>query len=157
MYWDRENLVWAAGLFEGEGCISLRHQGRSGGRDQWRLTMGMTDEDVITKFHHIVKCGSVNLYVDKRPQSKKPMYCWGTYTRRDVYALLAAFYPFLGLRRQTKAQEALISLPSVNSLRQYTCLKCGKPQKGHSRLPRKGGGRGAGNWVCPANEELGQA
>jgi uncharacterized protein (AIM24 family) len=25
--WTRENIAWAAGLFEGEGCINEHHKG----------------------------------------------------------------------------------------------------------------------------------
>jgi hypothetical protein len=46
-------LAWAAGVFEGEGCFSL-HKVTSAWHKEYRyfrMSMGMTDEDVVRRFH----------------------------------------------------------------------------------------------------------
>ena len=101
--WTRENIAWAAGLFEGEGSISIKPQTA-------QLHLAMTDEDVVRKFHAIVGMG--NVYgpgIDKRKPHYKPSWRWAVGGSKKSQALLAAFWPFLGARRQAKARDAISS------------------------------------------------
>ena len=109
--WKREEVVWAAGLFEGEGTITSQiPRDRKRDRRVWHLRIRMNDEDVIKKFHAFVKLGNVT-------QTGDGMWCWQTARRAHVYALLAALYSFLGERRRARASEAMGALPSVDSIR----------------------------------------
>ena len=55
---DKElKVAWAAGLFEGEGCIT---HNISHGRSYRKLTMNMTDKDVMQKFVDIIGYGNLN-------------------------------------------------------------------------------------------------
>lgn len=98
--------AWAAGLFEGEGYIQIRN--REYGRE-CRLSLEMTDEDVVAKFARI--CGGYVTGPKTRrstPHSnRKPTWSWAIYRKDDVVALLQAFLPYLGKRRAAKAREAL--------------------------------------------------
>ena len=118
--WNREELIWAAGLFEGEGCLS-RHNNKY--CNYWVLKVSMTDEDVVRKFHRIVKSGNVTGPIIKEKTSKgterKPQWEWRSASRKDVYALCVAFWPFMGIRRQAKMTEAILSIPPV-----YDPSKC---------------------------------
>ena len=97
--------LWAAGLFEGEGCISSRN-GRS-----YLLCLQMTDEDVVKRFADWAGVGKFRA----RPvlEGYKPVFEWRTSHRRDVQSVLNRLLPHLGARRAEKAREALISLMRV--------------------------------------------
>lgn len=100
--WTRENIAWAAGLFEGEGCITTQ-KGRAG-----RLDLISTDQDVIRKFYAIVGVGRVN--GPYRPNSSlghKPQWRWSVSGFENIQALLAAFWTFLCERRRKRAIEVL--------------------------------------------------
>jgi hypothetical protein len=51
-----EEIAWAAGLFEGEGCIS--HMQRGSGLDL-QIALAMTDEEVVRRFDAVVDRGRV--------------------------------------------------------------------------------------------------
>lgn len=100
--WTRENIAWAAGLFEGEGCINAANAKRSPS-----LAIAMTDEDVLRKFYAIIGLGSLNgPYRADRP-GWKPIWMWHCGGHKQVQAVLAAMYPFLCSRRQSRALEVL--------------------------------------------------
>jgi hypothetical protein len=98
--WTRENIAWIAGLFEGEGCIDM-HGSNS------RLILNMTDEDVIRKLRRIAGVGAVYGPRKIAKPHHKPIFCWKVTNRLDVYALLAAIYPFMGVRRASTIEAAL--------------------------------------------------
>lgn len=97
-----ENLTscaWAAGLFEGEGCIS---------DDELRLKM--TDEDVVRRFAAVVGLGTIYPPYRSRQPNRRPAWVWVSGRRHDVEVILARFLPYLGVRRATRAREALAAL-----------------------------------------------
>lgn len=62
--------AWLAGLFEGEGCISL-----AGTRVQ--LSIAMTDRDVVERFVSMVGYGKVTCRPGKlNGEYKKEMFYW---------------------------------------------------------------------------------
>jgi len=97
-------IAWAAGLFEGEGCISSKPPGKRGSGAQLRL--GMNDKDVVEKFRRIVGCGGLYAH-NPGTGSVKPNWTWYVYAADKVGPILEAFLPFLGERRTAKALEAL--------------------------------------------------
>jgi hypothetical protein len=98
---DLFDLAWAAGLFEGEGCISVR---RSSKYVVLRCAVAMTDEEAVRFFHERWN-GSVH-YRDYKA-SQKPAWAW------EVNARLAASFltdllPFFRTQRvRRKAELAL--------------------------------------------------
>ena len=104
--WSRENLAWAAGIFEGEGCITRRH------KTQTNLVMTMTDEDVVRKFHSIIGHGRVyGPYTNH--SGVKPQWRWVCTGSRHCIAVLAALWCFLGKRRQERAAVAFRELALI--------------------------------------------
>ena len=100
--WTRENIAWAAGLFEGEGSISIKRQTA-------QLSLGMTDEDVVRRFYSIIGIGKIyGPYRDKRKLTHKQMWIWTIGGARQCQAVLAALWNHLGKRRKHKAEEAII-------------------------------------------------
>ena len=102
------SIEWAAGLFEGEGCMTWRDKEHK--RPYLKLTM--TDFDVVQKFAEIVNCGSLTS-VDKKKSNWKAQLLWRTTNRKDVIRILNTFLPYLGNRRAYKALNILDSLELV--------------------------------------------
>lgn len=102
---NREDLAWAAGLFEGEGHVGMH--GRSGNRSIV-ASLNMTDEDVVKQFQRIVNVGVIY----PRPPQKdgwKPQWCWKVGSFEEVQAIIAMLWPWLQSRRKTQAKTALTS------------------------------------------------
>jgi hypothetical protein len=98
MRFDLFAIGWAAGLFEGEGCIDMagHHRGI-------RLTLSSTDFDVIERFAEIVGVGRV------RPSRTsdlgvKPMLQWQV-NGDPAAEVLRELMPYLGARRLARAEE----------------------------------------------------
>lgn len=97
----REDLAWAAGLFEGEGSISLKPK-------TLQLQLASTDEDVVRKFCGLIGLGKVyGPYISGKPRHK-PTFHWHVSGHEKCQAILAAFWGFLCSRRQSRAKEALL-------------------------------------------------
>lgn len=96
------NLAWAAGLFEGEGCITMNKLNK-----QKKLSLGTTDEDICQKFASIVKIGHIygprNIVI--RDVLFKPVWEWVCSSPNDARQLLSLFRPYLGQRRLKRARE----------------------------------------------------
>lgn len=96
---------WAAGLFEGEGCLT-----RAG--DTWQLRIKMTDLDVLQRFQHWAKAGNVvqefspSLIERMKEGRAKQAYAWSIAGRNIVMPILR-MRPFLGARRGLKADAFL--------------------------------------------------
>jgi len=96
-------IAWAAGLFEGEGYLSL-----SGGVRPY-AGLNMTDEDVVRRFHEVIGVGSVT---GPHHGAKKPRWTWRTtsYATFIVFADLVSGH--LGIRRSARLAELLDFKPA---------------------------------------------
>lgn len=111
------DIAWAAGLFEGEGCISgsqrykstLNEDGerrKSGFR--WSLSMNSTDHDVLRRFGKIVGVERFHgPYNDLRGGHYKPQLSWCTSTLEETQTVLGLLMPYLGERRMAKAKQCM--------------------------------------------------
>jgi hypothetical protein len=95
-----EEIAWAAGLFEGEGCVT-----DVGGR--FALLVTNTDEWVIRRFDEIMPMGRVyGPYRNSEADGhrRKPFWAWQAYEENgfDAMQLLA---PLLSPRRRARAYE----------------------------------------------------
>lgn len=99
--------AWMAGLFEGEGYLTVR-------RDQKkpRLVLGLdsTDADVIERLAAIAGVGKVNGPYEQRGIGTKPVHKWRTWAADDVESLLNRMWLGLGARRREKAVAAMTEL-----------------------------------------------
>lgn len=102
----REHMAWAAGLFEGEGCVSARVR-RTNKHDRSIVArLRMSDEDVVRRFHSVVGVGHVNgPYLDS--DRKKPTWVWQTGSFEAVQAVIAFMWPWLHSRRRARMRELL--------------------------------------------------
>jgi hypothetical protein len=114
-------VAWAAGLFEGEGCLTSIHQGE--GRINLVMKLGMTDEDVVRKFARIVGCGNVR---EQHPtgRGRKTSWHWYCGAQKEIERLVAFFSPYFGTRRLARASELL------EARRQYVERRRGDPRAG---------------------------
>ena len=91
--------AWAAGLFEGEGCISIRPDVKS-----VILKLSSTDKDILDRFHKIVGGGAI--YESKVKPGRKPCWEWNMGLKKDVVKTLERFLPYFGERRAYTALNA---------------------------------------------------
>ena len=102
-----EDLAWAAGLFEGEGCITLQVDKRNTNTyKKMALFLAMIDEDVVRKFHGIVQVGNVSLAhtPSMKKNGQKPQWRWCAYGG-EAEELLWELLPHLGSRRKARSLE----------------------------------------------------
>lgn len=93
-----EEIAWAAGLFEGEGSMSVRSN------HGVNLYLGMTDEDTVRRFHSVMGAGQV--YTKRRARAHyKILYAWHCDRSADVTRILNLFFPWFGERRRERAAE----------------------------------------------------
>lgn len=102
----REELAWAAGIYEGEGSCGPNMQK---GRPYPRMVMKMNDHDVVERFGLILGVGVVKPYCtpDMKRNGRKTMSLWGVYGFEGVQAVAAMFWPWLGERRKTQIETTL--------------------------------------------------
>lgn len=108
-------LAWAAGFFEGEGCIECcpTTQSKRHGYDSFctRLTLSQkgteTDPpDVLVRFANLLKGGKI--YKEKDRDMWRYVICKKWY----VKAALKSMLPWLGERRSAKAHECIQAIMS---------------------------------------------
>ena len=115
---------WLAGLFEGEGCISMDKLGKA------RAQLCSTDRDVIEKFARIVRVGCIHPQARKESRElpqRRPIWTWGVYEQGAVRYFIELLLPHLGERRSQRAREALAAIDAYEQSRQRFCVHCGKP------------------------------
>lgn len=104
-------IAWAAGVFEGEGSF---HAGRGVG-----MKVAMTDEDVVRRFADVMGWRVYGPYLQKesRPgwsKARKPIFHARVDNFEQVQAAIAMFWPWLGVRRRSRAAELLLSIPRTS-------------------------------------------
>ena len=109
------DVAWAAGLFEGEGCITTD----SRYKNHRRITINMTDEDVMQRFVEIVDYGRLRgPYMAGKPGTPKAKHKkrwqWCTGKKPEVLRILKMFLPYFGKRRLEKAIEAINKIEIIN-------------------------------------------
>lgn len=103
---NREELAWAGGFFEGEGCIS---QAKKASNIAFRLSLVNTDLEDLERFHRAV--GGVGKvygpYSYKDRPTHKPQWQWVCQRFETAQAVLAMLWPGLSTRRRETARETL--------------------------------------------------
>lgn len=120
--------AWAAGLFEGEGCIYVPKDG-SRGRSQ--LIVRMTDLDVMQRFHSIVGVGQMKPVKHHRAWKPhfKEAWEWRVSRWPDVLMLADKFKSHLGARRTARLAE-LLAKPRKSPKTLHSVCKRGHPLDG---------------------------
>jgi hypothetical protein len=98
------DVAWAAGLFEGEGCISYGVK-----RGNVIVQVRMTDRDIIERLHAVVPCPKIGIVLPKSDHHKT-QYRWTLTAPDRIREFLNMTLPYFGERRSTRAQELLAFL-----------------------------------------------
>ena len=99
---DREELAWAAGFFDGEGCFSYTEKARYG-----VATITQADIRPLDRFKTAVRVGNVYGPYDKKypgRMSKQPQWIYRAHRREHVQAVAALLWFKLS---PVKRQQAL--------------------------------------------------
>ena len=102
-----KTIEWAAGLFEGEGCITIDK--RTGNP---KLEINMTDEDVISDFRNVVGYGKITQRYLNDPV-RKPQWRVRIEKKSEVKRILEAMLPYFGQRRAYKALNCLDAIDNI--------------------------------------------
>ena len=103
----KEGITWAAGLFEGEGCITTatrKNKPRKLDGEIYYATylvakISMCDKDVLEKLANTLGIGIVKgPYYHKRNKKAKPLYHWQAWNK-EAYTVMDLLSPFLCSRR----------------------------------------------------------
>lgn len=111
---DKVMTAWVAGILEGEGCFHMER------RRYPRITVQMTDEDVIRKLQMVTGVGKVNGPYNPHGRFTerthwKPAWRWIVSRPEDVNPILNAIRPLMGERRGAKIDECLafVRIPGI--------------------------------------------
>lgn len=94
--------AWAAGLYEGEGTVTKSKNGTT-----YTISMGMTDEDVVRRFHQVIGCGKVYGPYQPKRQGSKPFWRWSVSDKKGTLRFAERVLGWLGQRRQTQLNPVL--------------------------------------------------
>ena len=103
-----KSIEWAAGLFEGEGCISTSTT--KYGKTRHGLYLGGKDKDVIEAFAAVMPYGNIHKREAKRKDFHSDIYMWQVFAKDKVRVCLDMLLPYLGDRRAHKALDVLDDL-----------------------------------------------
>ncbi|SCL32937.1 hypothetical protein GA0070616_4594 [Micromonospora nigra] len=100
----REDVIWLAGVAEGEACIDL-HRGRYP-----RIRIGMTDRDVVGRVATLM---GVSVRVSFRPAPHAAMF-HAEAQGPKAEAVLRALLPHMGARRSARIAQVLGHAPKTS-------------------------------------------
>lgn len=92
-------VAWLAGIYEGEGSCAISKTGRA-----INVTVTMTDFDIIERLHALTGLGSVSGPFARG--DNKPYKTWQV-SSIDAVTFLETIKPWLGMRREARAVEAI--------------------------------------------------
>jgi hypothetical protein len=102
----KRSIEWAAGLFEGEGCITCYTQANKTWAMRTDIHLKMTDEDVVQDFADTLELKATGPHKESRPNCK-PYFRVRVGKKSEVRRILLLMLPHLGSRRACKALDAL--------------------------------------------------
>lgn len=106
-----DSWAWAAGLFEGEGCIGHYPKGSGRAYTARGLRLDMADGDVVHRFRDVVGVGKIFYRQPRGGVHLKGLYCWSCARWPEVEAVLREMLPYFGERRRGAA-EVLLADPA---------------------------------------------
>ena len=96
---------WAAGLFEGEGCLFKDKR-----YNTWTIQLRMTDLDIVQRFADIINTGNSvreETLQPSRQGNRKPCYRWSCSRKSEIQRILLNMLPYFGQRRAYNALNCL--------------------------------------------------
>lgn len=102
---DREELAWAAGLFDGEGSISAV-QAKAAKYPRLSFELGMTAEPAVTRFQRAIG-GVGRLFVRRRLPPRQPLHTFAISDFEHVQFAVALLWRWLSPHKRAQASNAL--------------------------------------------------
>lgn len=109
----REQLAWAAGLFDGEGHISCRDRTGGGHLVKYKsprsivITISQHHTAVLERFQEAVGLGKIYVVTRSRPSGELyKSYSWRTGKFERVQAVTVMMWPWLGEVKRAQAIKA---------------------------------------------------
>ena len=96
-------LAWCAGVFEGEGCVTLRANTKGGIRQYPLAAVAQKDRRLLDKFQLILGFGKI---YKSRTASK--CYYWQVTSSADVLRLYEYLAPYIGPVKEKQFSEVFI-------------------------------------------------
>lgn len=114
------DLLWLAGLLEGDGCFHLGLDKRYLNAARPSVSLKMVDEDVVKRVSSLFGVGYFSSKI--RPAHHQKTYA--TIIRdRKATSLMRLIYPFMGIRRQEKIND-ILSMRPKNEEEIYKYFSC---------------------------------
>ena len=108
---SREEMAWAAGLFDGEGTIGVRRNGPAARTRRIGLALGMTDRTVVERFASAL--GGIGRVYEPRVSSRyplvKPVHVFAIHSFERTQATIAALWSWLSEPKRNQARRALVA------------------------------------------------
>jgi hypothetical protein len=102
-----EELAWAGGLFEGEGCFSSIGRVGVHGRRKARASLAMADAKTVLRFRDVMGFG--NIHINRRANGRH-LTVWVVSNEKDFRRTVELLGPWLSKRRLDRAAELIVLL-----------------------------------------------
>jgi hypothetical protein len=104
-----EEIAWLAGLLEGEGSFFIVWKTSTTGEKYatFRITLGMTDEDVVRRAFEMTGIGTFRGPLVQAGMGWKPVWRWEVHKRDVIAELLPLIRPQMGKRRGERIDSIL--------------------------------------------------
>src|SRR2546428_10320126 len=112
---NREQLAWAAGFFDGEGCFTVcyeHHPNKDGSVYHYpKISISQSGNPrLLSQFRRILKFGKVTgPYTKNHKTAKKPRYQYRAGGFEKVQASLCLLWPWLGISKKVQAKNLIKS------------------------------------------------
>lgn len=102
---NREELAWAAGLFDGEGWIGAQVQSKRHHLRHLRVAISMNTPDVLHRFHAVIGLG--NVIGPHSAGRKNPIWKWQVNTFEQSQAVVAFLWRWLSEPKRIQSSRAM--------------------------------------------------
>lgn len=129
--WDLVDFAWAAGFWDGEGCVSLTYRN---GQPRIVVQVAQVDREVLDKFCSIMEFGNVLGPYFQTNENAQPYYVWRVEGNTHLQRLKMRIGPWLGTVKLDQINKALKARKEWEDTAQ--CSKghrLSKSPKGHWR------------------------
>jgi|SRR5579859_4384155 len=105
-------LSWAAGFFDGEGSVYIRHTTKhKGGNGRYyplltvEMSLSQVEPHPLRRFKKIVNTGKLGGPYKPRKKNAKPYYKWQTAGRPSTRKVLLLLWPYLSNPKKIQAKR----------------------------------------------------
>lgn len=116
-------LAWAAGFFDGEGSVYVRHTQRHKGGTTGRVyplttvevSLSQVRVEPLKRFLEAVQIGTLRGPYQHRKITHAPYFRWQTAGRPSVHKVLSLLWPYLSLPKREQFQKCWKELSDLKT------------------------------------------